>query len=149
MRAPRGLLEASLARTKRAKKVVRNWATQVEDWATDHPAAWDPTEEMLENVVTMACPKSTWQTLMFTDISGLHCEYFLTPFSPEGFASGLALEKIHCEPLAIFSGQCKDAQLRWTRKTSIHPILSRCRRGEWMLVDNSAKPTLVAWLWCA
>lgn len=81
----------------------------------ERPAAGDPTKEMLESVVMMVCSKSTWQTLMSPDVSGLHCECFLAPFSPEDFATGVTVEEIHHKPMAIFSDQFKDAQHQWPR----------------------------------
>lgn len=51
-------LETLLAGTKRTKTMARNRAVQEEDWTTERRTAPGAVKEMLENAVTLACPKS-------------------------------------------------------------------------------------------
>lgn len=116
--------------------VVRNGAIQEGEWTTERRASWDTTKETLNNVVWLVCLKSVWQTLTFRGVSDLYRGCFATQGSPEDFASGVAFEEIHREPLEVFSGQLKGVQLRWaTVDKEAFAIVSACRR----VVDAAGK----------
>lgn len=54
-----------------------------------------------------------------------------------GFASGVAVEDVHHEPLAFFSGQFKGEQLRWpTVNKEAFAIFSGCQGGEWLRYEG-------------
>ena len=50
---------------------------------------------------------------MFPDASDVHWGSFFTQVPEEEFRSGVALENMSHEPLALLSGSFKGSQLRW------------------------------------
>lgn len=64
------------------------------------------------DAVMLVCPTVGWETVMFPDANDLCWVCYPTQVSPEGFASGVAVEDTRHKPLAFFSGQLKDVKLR-------------------------------------
>lgn len=104
-----------------------------EDWTTGRYSRLRGTltKRQLEDAVTMACPKSGWQTLLFPHANYLYCVFFLTQVPPTGFAGGVDVRQIRHGPLAVVGSQFKGAQpQRPTVDKEAFSIVGGCSRRE-------------------
>lgn len=68
----RTILYTLLTGTSRTKRAEANREIKEEDWTEDRLAPWEGAKAVLQNAVTLACPKAGCGVCVFPDASGLY-----------------------------------------------------------------------------
>ena len=108
--------------SRRTKRVARNRVIQDNVWTEERVRAWRAAQDLVAQAVPLYHPRPGCVVLMFPDSSDFHWESFFTQVPEEKFRSGVALENMSHEPLALLSGSFKGSHScvvrLWTRKVS-------------------------------
>jgi RNase H-like domain found in reverse transcriptase/Reverse transcriptase (RNA-dependent DNA polymerase)/Integrase zinc binding domain/Integrase core domain/Aspartyl protease len=122
------------AGNKRTKASVKK-TSLTSMWTQEHELAFQAVKEQLMSAVTLAHPKESCSTHVFTDASETHWSSITTQVLKED--DSLPLQEQRHEPLAFLSGEYKDASFNWsTAEKEAFPIVQTFERLDYILAGK-------------